>query len=98
MKVFIDINIIFDVIFKRFFFEKDLYKVLKYVEEGFIEGYIVLFVVIDFYYFIVKDLGYDIVVKVIKLFLNVVKLVGIIKKEIERVMENLIINDFEDVL
>ncbi|ADQ39624.1 PilT protein domain protein [Caldicellulosiruptor acetigenus I77R1B] len=98
MKVLIDTNIILDVIFKRSPFEKDSYKVLKYAEEGLIEGYIVSFVVTDLYYFIAKDLGHDIAAKAIKSLLNVVKLVGITKKEIERAMENSTINDLEDAL
>jgi len=98
MKVLIDTNIILDVVLKRSPFDEDSYKVLKYAEEGFIEGYIASFVVTDLYYFIEKDLGHDKAAKAIKSLLNIVKLVGITRKDIERAMENLTINDLEDAL
>jgi len=98
MKVLIDTNIILDVILKRSPFEKDSYKVLKYAEEGLIEGYIASFVVTDLYYFIAKELGNDKATKAIKALLNIVKLVTVTKKDIGKAIENSTINDLEDAL
>ncbi|BCS80052.1 hypothetical protein CaldiYA01_00120 [Caldicellulosiruptor diazotrophicus] len=62
------------------------------------KGYIASFVVTDLYYFIAKELGSDKATKAIKALLNIVKLVTVTKKDIEKAIENSTINDLEDAL
>lgn len=98
MKVLVDTNIVLDILLKRTPFAADSYKILKHAEEGSIEGYIASFAVTDLYYFIAKNLGHDKAAQAIKALLNVVKLVGITKRDIEKALGNSVIKDLEDAL
>ncbi|MDN5363608.1 MAG: hypothetical protein PWQ91_669 [Eubacteriales bacterium] len=98
MKVLIDTNVVLDIILKRTPFAVDSYKVLKYAEERSIEGYIASFAVTDLYYFIAKNLGHNKAAQAIKALLNIVKLVGITKRDIEKALRNSVVKDLEDAL
>ncbi len=68
------------------------------LKKDLLKGYIASFVVTDLYYFIAKELGNDKATKSIKALLNIVKLVTVTKKDIEKAIENSTINDLEDAL
>jgi len=98
MRILIDTNVILDVILQRSPFDAASYKVLKNAEEKIIEAYIASFAVTDLYYFISKNLGNDKAALAIKALLNIVKLIGITNKDVEKALRNPSIKDLEDAL
>jgi predicted nucleic acid-binding protein len=98
MRILIDTNVILDVILQRSPFDAASYKVLKSAEEKIIEAYIASFAVTDLYYFISKNLGNDKAALAIKALLNIVKLIGITNKDVEKALRNPSIEDLEDAL
>lgn len=56
------------------------------------------FVVTDLYYFISKNLGNDKAALAIKALLNIVKLIGITNRDVEKALANPSIKDLEDAL
>jgi predicted nucleic acid-binding protein len=98
MKILIDTNVILDVILQRSPFDAASYKVLKSAEEKIIEAYIASFAVTDLYYFISKNLGNNKAALAIKALLNIVKLIGITNKDVEKALRNPSIKDLEDAL
>jgi predicted nucleic acid-binding protein len=98
MKILIDTNVILDVILQRSPFDAASYKVLKSAEEKIIEAYIASFAVTDLYYFISKNLGNNKAALAIKALLNIVKLIGITNKDVEKALANPAIKGLEDAL
>lgn len=98
MRILIDTNVILDVILQRNPFDAASYKVLKSAEEKIIEAYIASLAVTDLYYFISKNLGNDKAALAIKALLNIVKLIGITNKDVEKALANPSIKDLEDAL
>jgi len=98
MRVLIDSNVILDVILKRSPFDIASYEILKRAEKKAIEAYIASFAVTDLYYFISKNLGNDKAVEAIKALLQIVKLVGITNRDVEKALSNPPMTDLEDAL
>ena len=98
MRILIDTNVILDVILQRSPFDAASYKVLQSAEEKIIEAYIASLAVTDLYYFISKNLGNDKAALAIKALLNIVKLIGITNKDVEKALANPFIKDLEDAL
>jgi predicted nucleic acid-binding protein len=98
MEILIDTNIILDALLKRSPFDIDAYNILKLAEEKKINTHIAAFSITDIYYFISKNLTHEERIKAIKALFNIMNVVSITKKDIERAMSLTEFTDLEDAL
>lgn len=98
MEILIDTNIILDVLLKRSPFDIDAYNILKLAEEKKIIAHIAAFSITDIYYFISKNLTHEERIMAIKALFNIMNVVSITKKDIEKAMSFTEFTDLEDAL
>lgn len=98
MEILIDTNVILDVLLKRNPFDADSYDILKLADEKKINAYLAAFSITDIYYFISKSLIHEDRLKAIKALFNIMDVVGVSKKDIEKAMSFTEFTDLEDAL
>ncbi len=98
MEILIDTNVILDALLKRSPFAEDAYTILKMADEKKIHANIAAFAITDIYYFISKSLDHDNRLKAIKALFNILNVVSVTKKDIEKAMSFSEFNDLEDAL
>lgn len=98
MELLIDTNVILDVILKRSPFDIDAYSILKLADEKKINAHLAAFSVTDIYYFISKNLVHEDRIKAIKALFNIMDVVSVSKKDIEKAMSFPEFADLEDAL
>jgi predicted nucleic acid-binding protein len=98
MEILIDTNVILDALLKRSPFDEDAYTILKMADEKKINANIAAFAITDVYYFICKNLTHDERIKAIKALFNIMNVVSVTKKDIEKAMSFSEFTDLEDAL
>ena len=97
MRVFLDANVVLDVLANREPFVADFAAVLSLVESGHIDGYIAAHTVTTLHYLLRRDLGAERAREVLSDLLRVLKIVGV---DQDRIHQALALNwdDFEDAV
>lgn len=98
MEVLIDTNVILDALLKRTPFDADAYTILKMADEKKINAHIAAFAITDIYYFISKQLAHEDRLKAIKALFNIMSVVPVAKRDIEKAMLLIELTDLEDAL
>ena len=98
MEVLIDTNVILDALLKRNPFDVDAYTILKMADENKINAHIAAFAITDIYYFISKQLTHEDRLKAIKALFNIMSVVPVAKRDIEKAMLLIEFTDLEDAL
>lgn len=98
MEILIDTNVILDALLKRSPFAEDAYSILKMADEKKLNAHIAAFAITDIYYFISKNLTHEDRLKAIKALFNIMNVVSVTKKDIEKAMALTEFTDLEDAL
>lgn len=97
MKIFIDTNLILDVLAERKPFFKTSKRIWEIVEEGDTKGYLSATTITDIFYIIRKQLGRDNSYDIVKKILMVFNITSVTETDVRKAL-NLGFKDFEDAL
>jgi len=97
MKVFIDTNLVLDVLAKRVPFYKTSAKIWELVEKGDLKGYLSATTVTDIFYILKKQLGREKADETVHKILMVFNIASVSETDIRKALK-LGLKDFEDAL
>lgn len=97
MKIFIDTNLILDVLAERKPFFKTSKRIWEIVENGDAKGYLSATTITDIFYIIRKQLGKDNAYDIVKKILMVFNITSVTETDVRKAL-NLGFKDFEDAL